>query len=130
MAQTESRIRLIFDGVERGVAAAAAKASAAVKSLDDDNSKLSKSADKAGTALGVMGKGMLALGAANGAINVVGGVAGALTQLAPAALLLPGALLAGGAAMATFKIATAGVGDALKAGLSGDMKKFAEATKD
>lgn len=130
MAQTESKIRLIFDGVERGVVAAAAKSSAAIRSLDDDNSKLSRSADKAGAALGVMTKGMFALGGANSAIQVIGGTVGALTQLAPAALLLPGALLAGAAAMGTFKIATAGVGDALKAGLSGDMKKFAEATKD
>ena len=130
MSQTESKIRLVFEGAERGVAAAAAKASAAVRSLDDDNSRLNKSADRAGAALGVMGKGMLALGAANGAIQVVGGVAGALTQLAPAALLLPGALLAGGAAMGTFKIATAGMGKALEAGLSGNMEKFAKDTKN
>src|SRR5690242_684999 len=130
MAQTESKIRLIFEGAERGVAAAAAKASAAVRSLDDDNSRLSASADRAQSALGTMTRGMFALGAANGAIQVIGGTVGALTQLAPAALLVPGALLAGAAAMGTFKIATAGVGDALKAGLSGDMKKFAEATKD
>jgi hypothetical protein len=129
MAQTSSTIKLIFDGVERGVVAAAAKSAAAIKSLDDDNSKLSKSADKAGKGLFAVGKGMAVLGAANGAIQVIGGVAGALEQLAPAALLLPGALLAGGAAMGTFKLATAGMGDALKAGLSGDMKKFAEATK-
>ena len=63
MAQTESKIRLIFDGVERGVVAAAAKSSAAIRSLDDDNSKLSRSADKAGAALGVMTKGMAVMAA-------------------------------------------------------------------
>ena len=130
MSQTESRIRLVFEGVERGVVAAAGKASAAIKSLEKDNSKLEKASDKAGSALLGIGKGMAVLGAANGAIQVVGGVAGALTQLAPAALLLPGALLAGGAAMGTFKIATAGMGKALEAGLSGNLEKFAKDTKN
>src|ERR1700741_3688888 len=71
----------------------------------------------------------LSMGAALGSVGpVVGGVAGGLTQLAPAALLLPGALLAGGAAMQTFKLATKGFGDAIGAGLSGDVQKFGEAT--
>lgn len=122
MAQTESKIKLIFDGVERGVVAAAAKSKAAVESLGD-------ASDKASTGLGRVGKGMVALGAAHAAVQVVGGVAGALEQLAPAALILPGALLGGAAAMTTFKMATAGFGDAIKAGLSGDMEKFAKATK-
>ena len=130
MSQRESKIKLILLGEERGVVAAVAKASAAIRSLDDDNSRMSRSADRAGSALVTVGKGMLVLGAANAAIKVVGGVAGALEQLAPAVLLLPGALLAGGAAMGTFKLATAGMGKALEAGLSGDMEKFAEDTKN
>jgi len=135
MAATESKIRLIFDGVDR-VSAIAKKVQAAVKGMSDDTDKLSKSfatldkgADKVGTALLTVAKGITLLGAAGGALQVIGGTVGALAQLAPLALLLPGALLAGAAAMATFKVATAGFGDALKAGLSGDMAKFAEATK-
>lgn len=130
MAQTESRIRLVFDGVERGVAAAAKKAELAVKGLDDQNSKLSKSSDAAGKGLLTVGKGMAAIAAAGGGVNAIGGVVGAVTALSGAALLIPGAALAGAAAMQTFKLATAGFGEAIGAGLSGDMEKFAEATKD
>src|SRR4051794_1300272 len=111
----ESKIKLIFDGVERGVVAAAAKSKAAIKALTDENSKLSKSFDKldkgfdkAGTGLLGIAKGIAVLGAAGGAVQVIGGTVGALAQLAPIALLLPGVLLAGAAAMGTFAIATAG----------------------
>ena len=135
MSATESKIKLIFDGVDR-VSAIAKKVQAGLKGLSDENSKISKSfgafekaGDKAGAALLNIGKGIAVLGAAGGAVNVIGATVGALAQLAPIALVLPGALLAGAAAMTTFKIATAGFGDALKAGLSGDMAKFAEATK-
>jgi hypothetical protein len=137
MANTESRIRILFDGVARGVVAAAAEARAAIKGVADDNDKLEKSfstldkgVDKVSSGLLNIGKGIAVLGAAGASVQVIGGVAGAVAQLAPAALLLPGALLGGAAAMGTLAIATAGVGDALKAGLSGDMEKFAKATKD
>jgi phage-related protein len=43
-------------------------------------------------------------------------------------LLIPGAALAGAAAMQTFKLATEGFGEAIGAGLTGDMEAFAEAT--
>ena len=90
MSQTESKIRLIFDGSERGVVAAAAKSSAAIKRLTDDNDRLNKSADRAGAGLLKVGVGLAGIGAAGSAVQVIGGVAGALAQLAPAALLLPG----------------------------------------
>lgn len=130
MADTSSTIRIIFDGSAAGVIAASKAAQSAIRGLNDDSSKLAKAADKTGAGLLAVTKGFAKLGAAGGAVNVIGATAGALTQLAPAALVLPGALLAGAAAMGTFKIATAGMGDALKAGLAGDMEKFAEATKD
>jgi hypothetical protein len=130
MSQTSSTIKLIFDGSAAGVTRAAAQARKALKGLDDDNSKLNKTVDKLTPSLQQVGKAVAYLGAASSAVPTIGGLAGALGQLAPAALLLPGALLGGAAAMGTFKIATAGMGDALKAGLSGDMEKFAEATKD
>jgi phage-related protein len=78
-------------------------------------------------ALGLVARGMAGLAAANAAVSVVGALGGALVQLAPAALMLPGILLGGAAAMATFKIATAGFGEALKAA---DPAAFAKATKD
>jgi hypothetical protein len=130
MANTSSTIKIIFDGAAKGVVAAAAQARAAVAGLNDENDKLAGFSSRAGSGLATVTKGIAALGAAGGAVQVIGGVAGAVAQLAPAALLLPGALLGGAAAMGTLKIATAGMGDALKAGLSGDMAKFAESTKN
>lgn len=80
-----------------------------------------------------------AKGAATAAIgissmyNAVTLVAGALAVLAPigaaAFAALPGLILGGVAAMAVFKIATSGVGEALKAA-SGDQDKFNEAIKN
>ena len=136
MSNTTSQIKIIFDGVSRGVVAAAAGARGAIWGFEDENDRLvgfgtlDKGVDKVSASLLGLGKGVAVLGAAHAAVQVIGGVAGAVAQLAPAALLLPGALLGGAAAMGTFKLATAGMGDALKAGLSGDMEKFAEATKD
>jgi len=129
MAATESKIKLIFDGVERGVVAAAAKSKAAIKGVNDENNKLAAVGNKAGNALVSVGAGLAKIGAAGSAVQTVGAAAGAVAQLAPAALLLPGALLAGAAAMTTFKIATSGFGEAVGAGLSGDLEAFAEATK-
>jgi phage-related protein len=81
--------------------------------------------DKIGE-LGKLGaKGLAALGA--GAQPVMGLVA-ALQQLSGAALLLPGAIAVAGAAMGTFKLATLGVGDAMKS-VFADSAKFNEAIK-
>lgn len=87
-----------------------------------------KTSSLGGTLLGV-GKGLSMLSSGAGAVQVIGGAVGAVTQLAGAALLVPGAALAGAAAMQTFKLATAGFGEAVGAGLSGDVEAFAEATK-
>lgn len=81
----------------------------------------------AGRGLAAVLKPLAALGAAGGAVQTIGALAGTLAQLAPAALLLPGALLAGAAAMATFKLATAGFAEAVSAA---DPAAFAQATKD
>lgn len=74
-----------------------------------------------------IGKGLLGIASAGGAVKVLAGVAAAGQQLLPVALALPGALLAGAAAAGTFKVATAGFADALKAE---DAAAFAEATRD
>jgi hypothetical protein len=42
MAQTESRVKLVFEGSERGVVAAASKSIAALKALGDENTKVGK----------------------------------------------------------------------------------------
>ena len=114
MAETTSKIKLVFEGVEKGVVAAARVSERAVGGLSDR--------------LGGVAKGMSALAAGGGAVNVIGGAVGAVTALSGAALLIPGAALAGAAAMQTFKLATAGFGEAVGAGLTGDVKAFTEAT--
>jgi hypothetical protein len=43
MANTESRVRLVFEGSERGVVAAAAKSAAAIRGLSNQNTKVGKS---------------------------------------------------------------------------------------
>lgn len=91
--------------------------------IDEVNAKtstLNGRLGKLGTGLGKVVKPLALLGAAGGAIHTLAGVAAAAQQLLPIALVLPGALLAGAAAMATFKIATAGFADALKSGAAGD----------
>jgi hypothetical protein len=47
MAETTSRVRLVFEGSERGVVAAAAKSIGALKALGDENTKVGKAFDKA-----------------------------------------------------------------------------------
>ena len=95
MAETTSKIKLIFDGSAKGVVAASREAAAAVRSVGTENDRLSGPARKAGLALGEVGIGLAKVGAAgqamSAALSVGGGAIGALTQLAPAALLLPGA---------------------------------------
>jgi hypothetical protein len=94
-----------------------------------DSGPLDRTVKQVTASTSALGRSLGALASGASAVQAVGGLAGALTQLAPAALLLPGALLAGAGAMATFKVATAGVGEAISAGLSGDLAAFAEATK-
>jgi hypothetical protein len=55
-------------------------------------------------------------------LGITGNLLGATQLLAPT-------IIAGATAMATFKMATAGVADALKAGIEGDVEKFNEALK-
>lgn len=74
-----------------------------------------------------LGKGLAAVGAAGGAVNVVAGLGAALATAAPAALALPGVLLGAAAAAQTVKLAFSGMGEAIAAA---DPVAFAEATKD
>lgn len=82
---------------------------------------------KASTA--ALGIAALGAAAASATVNVL--ALGA--ALAPAAGILaafPSVLLGGAAAMGALKLATAGVGDAFKAGITGDAKAFEKAIKD
>lgn len=113
MASTTSTIRVVFDGSVRGLQRAAAQAQRAISGVNKSTAMLVKP--------------LAALAASGGAVQVIAGVAAAAQQLAPAALLLPGALLAGAAAFGVLKLATAGFADAVSAA---DPAAFAEATKD
>ena len=67
--------------------------------------------------------------AALSATSRVAGLVQAMAPLAGFAVLLPGAMTGAAAGVATFKVATSGLGDALKASAKGTAE-FAEATKD
>lgn len=117
---------------------AADRADEDVKRIGDSSDKSDKKVKKFGESLdkfaGFMGK--MAKGAALGAAGImtlvhsaqlVAGTLAALAPIAGAALgALPGVIAGGVAALAVFKVATLGVGDALKAA-SGDQEKFDKA---
>lgn len=79
--------------------------------------------------LATVGKWALLAAAIAQAAVVAGQFAGALLPAVGIVAALPAVLLAAGAALGTLKLALRGVGDALKAGFSGDTDKFAEALK-
>jgi hypothetical protein len=91
----------------------------------------------AGTAFRSMGKaaldalpGIIAMGVKIAAITSLAVAAlGAIGNIIPAIMLVVPAGMAAGAALAVFKLALNGVGDALKAGLSGDTEEFEKALK-
>jgi phage-related protein len=86
---------------------------------------------KIGKALGVALIGFVAAGVTAGGVQLASSLVAAVGAAAPAVGVLPGAFLAAASAALTFKVATAGVADAMgagfKAALSGnknDLKKF------
>jgi len=130
MGNTSSTIKIIFDGSARGIVAAAAETKAALKSIDDENGRVSKGADKVFSATGKATRGILALGSAAGSLQTVAGVAGSLATMSGILAAVPAVAVAGAASMITFKLATAGVGDAFKAAMGPDQAKFDKAIKD
>jgi hypothetical protein len=120
MASTSSTIRIIFDGSVRGLETAARRASAALDGLE----RHEKSIDKLGTAFGTITKAMAGVTAVTGGVQTVVAATGALANLAPGLLLVPGALSAAGAAFATVKIGLTGFSDAVKNG-GADLAKLA-----
>lgn len=109
-----------------------------------ERSRNTKSAKDSGKVFGKLAKLMMPIGKAAflfdalamsgpaiGALGA-GGVAAAsgLSVMTGALLPLPALMLGAGQAMGVFKLATSGMGDAVKALATGDFAKFAEATKD
>lgn len=72
-----------------------------------------KAFDRLGKGISIMLKSLLAVGLIGNATGLIVGLTTAVVNLLPAALILPGALTAAAVAMGVFKLATAGVGDAL-----------------
>jgi phage-related protein len=79
---------------------------------------------------------LLGVALRGGLISSIAGLAGGASQLLVGLVptvgvlgLLPALGVAGASALVSLKLALGGVGDALKAGLSGDTEKFAEALK-
>lgn len=76
------------------------------------------------------GKGLFFVAAGAAALNTAVQAGAALAPLAGALLLLPGAALGAAVALNTLKLATSGMGDAFKAAMGSNPKKFAAALKD
>lgn len=133
LGTAHGKIEIDYDGD-----GATAKADEDIKKVGDSSDKSDKKVKKFGESLdkfaGFMGK--VAKGAAVGALGIstmvhsaqlLSGVMAALAPIATAALGAAAGAAAGGiAAMLVFKVATAGVGDALKAA-GGDAAKFDKA---
>lgn len=80
---------------------------------------------------GLMAKVVLGLGALPSVLSTAAAAAQGAMQIGGAvAALAPAAIGAAATMIGTLKLAFSGLGDAFKAGLSGDMQKFAEATKN
>lgn len=117
--------KALFSGIASGISSAVSdgldKAKELWKSASGAFSSLSSAAGGAG--------GVIQFAAMGAAIPIALGLAGALTHLAAAALALPAALGVLVAAIAPAIVAFQGFGEAVGAGLSGDVEKFNEALK-
>lgn len=106
LIEIEARLEGFRDAT-RGAILQVREMSAAVKENQ-------KAFDAVGTGIGKFLKAMALVGALGNVVQFVGGLTASLVNLLPAALVLPGAILGIGIAIGTFKLATAGFGDALK----------------
>lgn len=114
------------------IAEAAAPAIELETRIDNDRIQrdLSGLASGASTALGSVTGLAVALGSLGGSIGTVSSIAVALADIAPAAALAAPAILTIGSAVATIKLATNGISDAVKAAFDPSKpEKYAEALK-
>lgn len=93
-------------------------------------SKLTKGLSAVASVTKTAAVGLLAVGTAAASLNTAVQAGASLAPLTGLLALLPAAALSGAAALVTLKVATAGVGDAFSAAMSGDSKKFTEALKN
>jgi phage-related protein len=113
----------LFSSIATGISEAFRSGLDQAKQLWENASKVFQQASNIGSGIG----GVAQFAAMAAAIPLVLGLAGALTHLAAAALALPAAIGVAIAAIAPLIIAFKGFGEAVSAGLSGDVDKFNEA---
>jgi phage-related protein len=136
MASTRSTIDLVIRGSLSGLTGAVGAAKAELDALRQRAETLAPAGERAGRALLVLSKAMLAISAASGTIHLIAGATIALGQLAGSAVLIPAALAGLGAVFATVKIGLSGFGDAVKKGgedlakLSPQARATAQALRD
>jgi phage-related protein len=136
MASTRSTIDLVIRGSLSGLTGAVGAAKAELDALRQRAETLAPAGERAGRALLVLSKAMLAISAASGTIHLIAGATVALGQLAGSAVLIPAALAGLGAVFATVKIGLSGFGDAVKKGgadlakLSPQARATAQALRD
>lgn len=113
------RLERAMDRVGQGAQRLRVEVDSTSNRLVDSFASASSSLLKFGANSAVMG------GTVGSVLPALAGLAAGLAQASGAALILPGVLMAGAAAMGVLKIATSGFGDAMKA--LDDPAKFAEA---
>lgn len=115
----------LFKGITTGIAEAFSTGVDQAKQIWEGASKAFSQISSIGSGIGgaAQAGGMALL------IPVALGLAGALTQLSAAALAAPAALGVLAAAIAPLVVAFKGFGEAVSAGLSGDVEKFNQALK-
>lgn len=109
-SEIELRIRATVDGVRDAVR----EVRTAVRGMSEDVKRNKDAFDAAGTAIRKMLLGLAAVGAISNAAGVVAALTASIVNLLPAAFILPGILAGAAVAIGTFKLATAGLADALK----------------
>lgn len=114
MASTRSRIEIEISARVAGFRDAVLGAEVQLRRMASVVKDNDKAFDRLGTGIGKTLKYLAAAGAIGNAAGLIAGLTTTIVNLLPAALILPGALVAAGVAMATFKLATSGVADALK----------------
>lgn len=111
------------------ISASAARAVAAFSAIRLGLRSLAAQAGVTASTIGKMAPYALMAGKVILAASAAGVLTGVLGNLLPIVQLVAPAVVAAGAAMAVFKLSLSGVGDALKAGMDGDIEKLNEALK-
>ena len=119
MGETTAKVKLLFLGEERGVAAAAAKAESGVRRLGDTSVKTSKNVDRSADSVKRLGQAAESLGTAGKWVGLIGVAAGAGAAAIGASVPAVAALGLG------FGVAKAAIGGSEQA-----LKAYDKALKD